>query len=723
MESTDTEKTSSKKTKTGDKEEKSVLDRAKKNLARMVKVMAKSHEVGKKCMEFIGGEQWEDSDIISRKSTNRPMLTINKLSPYVNSVVNKNSQERSRIRAVPAEDSDVDTARVVNGLIRHIQYSDKSDAGEAYANAFFSLVTMGFGYWRVDTEYVDDDSVTEQEIVINKIEDALSVYLDPEGRFAIVVKFLPKDEFEEKYGEHDASDWNIPDLKGDSADDVMVVEYLEKTEVDNEIFKIELPEQIAGDIPANTIDSAIEYTVNQQPKENSKTITVTKEELQNYPDATVIASRKSKKSKVKQYIFAGADELESNDWAGKYIPIIGCFGRKFKMRNGEFFYKPLIFDAIDPQKYYNYLKSQDFELMMMAPKSPWVGAEGQFDGFEDSYSRSNIDNVPYLEYKPITIDGQMAPPPQRQPPPQPNVAFYQNMMQANDEIKACIGMFDASLGAQGNETSGKAILARKQQGDISTYHFTVASNYALRQTGLVIVDLRPYIYDTARTIQILGDDMTDEAVKINQPYVDPKTGKIVHYDMTSGKYDVKIDVGSNSLTRRMDAAENLLEFARVVPKVGEISADLIAKNLDFEYAEELAARLKAAIPPQLLDRVKQLEQGDQGGPTPEQIQMQKMVQAIQGMQQQLGQAQQIMQGMAKENQALKGKISQDAIMIEQIKAQAGITEKKIEAAADVQVAQIQGRFANNNPMPMQAVAPVGNRQNTAMPNYSTGGRQ
>jgi hypothetical protein len=701
-----------------------VVERAKKNLTRMVDTMAKTHEIGKRCMEFVGGEQWEEEDIKSRESTNRPMITINKLSNFVNIVVNKNSQERSRIRVVPFEDSDVDTAKVVNGLIRHIQYSDKSDAGEAYSNAFFTLVTMGFGYWRVDTEYVDDESVTEQEIVIGKIDDPLSVYLDPNGRFAIVVKFIDKDEFEDKYGEHSNSDWGVAGLKGDSDEDVMVVEYWEKTEVDTEIFKIEIPEEITSGAPIDGIDAAIESATNSKGSTPQKVITVTAEEKENYPDAIILASRKSKKVKIKQYIFCGSDELESKDWAGKYIPIIGCYGRKFKMRNGEFFYKPLIFDAIDPQMYYNYLKSQDFELMQMVPKSPWLGAEGQFDGHEDEFSRSNTDHVPYLEYKAITVDGQVVGSPQRNFPSQPNVAFYQNMMQANDEIKACIGMFDASLGAQGNEQSGKAILARKQQGDVATYHFTTAINTAFRQTGLVIVDLRPHIYDTARTIRILGEDMTDEVVKINQPFID-NAGKQVNYDMTVGKYDIKIDIGSNSITRRIDAAENLLEFARIVPSAGAMSADLIAKNLDFDYSEELAARLKAAIPQPLLDKVKQNEQGGQGGPTQEQVQIQKMGQVIQEMQQKIAQGQKMLQGMAKENQALKIRSGEDKLMIERIKAQAGIQEKRIEAEADIRVAQIQNPpgFANRYPMP-PAVAPAGNRQNnTAMPNHSYGGRQ
>jgi hypothetical protein len=715
----DTEKTN--------KEKDEPIERAKKRLVRMVNLMAKSHEIGKKCMEFVAGEQYEEEDKKSREESGRPMLTINKLDNFVNVVVNKYAMERSRIKVVPSRDANADTAKVINGLFRSIQYDEKSDAGAAFSHCHFNLVTMGFGYVKVGTEYCDDESVTEQDIVINKIEDALSVYLDPNGKFAFEIKFINKDDFEEEYGECSSGDWGV-DLKGDDPEDVMVVTYWEKTETPIEIFQIEIsepvidPSMVTEDVG---IDQEIEASINGETTLYGKRLTVTSEELKEYqaryPDfVNVLGSRKSKKPVVKQYLFSGSGEIGDfkggKEWPGKYVPIVGCYARKFKLRSGEFFYKPLVFNALDPQKYYNFLKSQDFELMVMAPKIPWVGAEGQFSGHEDEWSNSNRAVVPYLEYKPVSIDGQLAPPPQRNTPAMPNQAFYQNIMQANEEIKDTIGMHEASLGQQGNETSGKAIIARRQQGDVATYHFTVASNATLLQVGIVVEDLRPHIYDSARTVSILGEDMADEVAKINQTYID-KDGSPQHHDMSIGRYDVKIDTGTSSLTRRMDAAENLLEMARVVPTAGAVIGDFIAKNLDFEYADEAAMRLKAQIDPALLARVKQLEDGANGGPSPEQIQLQKMQQATQGMQQQIQKDQQMIQGMGKQLQAMQQKIQSDAMAIEKMKAQAGIQGKKIEAAADIRIAQIQNPPGfENNTMQRSAVAPTMQRQNMAMMN-------
>ena len=351
-------------------------------------------------------------------------------------------------------------------------------------------------------------------------------------------------------------------------------------------------------------------------------------------------------------------------------------------------------DALDPQRMYNFYKSQDAELMQQAPKSTWMGAAGSFKGFEEDYDNANAVATARLEYNPVVSNGVMAPPPTRVAPPMPSQGFYSNITQASEEIKACIGLFDPSLGAQGNEVAARAILARQQQGDISTHHYTMVANIALFKGGIVIMDLIPHIYDTARTIRILGDDMADEVVKINQNFID-KDGNPKLYDLTVGEYDVKIDIGASSATRRMDAAENLLEFARVIPKAGELGADMIVGNMDFEKSEELSMRFRAALPPELLMKVDMMQKGM----SIEQIQLQQL-------QQQLQQAGQMLQGMGEENKKLKQKIGQFNIEETTIDANADITKEKIKAGADIEKELIRQRF--NPPMPPGA-GPVGSR--------------
>jgi hypothetical protein len=676
-----------------------VIDRAKDRFKRISDATAYARDIGKSCLEFVGGEQWEPGEINTRKLTDRPMLTINKLANYLNLVVNKNVTEMAMVKAVPFEDADADTAKVVNGLLMHIQHNSKSPAKRAYANAFFDLVSCGYGFWRVDTEYCDEMSVDEQEIIIRGIENPHNVLMDKERRFCFVVTFMTREDFEEQYPGKSPGEWDSGSTVYDNDDNetAMIVEYFERTEKPVKIFKIEIPEVIYEPGPASDIDQAIQTTMMQQAVDQvpPRVFTVTEEGLNAvddeglpvYPQYTVISERTTEIPQIKRYIFSGDETLSEDDLPGKYIPIVGIFSREFKTRNGDRYWKPLIYDAIDPQRLLNFARTQDAEIMNLAPKCPWIGAEGQFDGHEEEFSRANIDHVPYLEYKAVTVDGHVVPPPQRVMPPLPSQGYYQNAAQATDEIKSTIGMYDASIGATSNEQSGRAILARQRQGDMSTAHFTEAGLDGILLTGAILVDLIPHIYDSARTIRILGDDMADEVVKINQQFVD-KDGKQVLYDLTTGKYDIKIDAGASSLTRRMDAAENLLEFARVVPQAGALSGDYIAKNLDFEYADDLALRLKAALPPELLERVEMLERGEDGS---------AIMQKMQAMQQQLQKAMQALQGMGKENEQLKRKMSGDDLEKENIRANAGIMKAQIGADAGIDRELIRQR--GNIPMP------------------------
>lgn len=672
-----------------------LIERAKSRLKRMVSELSKTHEIGRECMEMVAGDQWEPDEIKARESTGRPMVTINRLSPFVNQVVNKNSMERARIKAVPFEDSDTGKGKVINGLLRHIQSSEKSEAGEAFANTFFNLGSAGFGYFRIDTEYCNELSM-DQDILIHKIEDPFSVYLDPDGDFAIIVDYVDKDVFKEEHGERTGGDWDVSnELERPHLDDVMRVEYWERTWEKTELYQIEVYSDIATLESENDLDQAIQQSV--QPGMNEQPIrTVIKKELDEIPEGTyqIIKQRSTKLSTVKRYIFSGEDMLSSDDWPGKYIPIVGCYAREHTLKNGEKFFKAIIKDAIDPQKMYNFYKSQDAELMQQAPKSTWQGAKGSFKGFEQDYDEANMVATARLEYNPIVINGVMAPPPQRVAPPMPSQGYYANITQASDEIKACIGIFDPSLGEQGNEVAARAILARQKQGDISTYHYTMAFNIGLYKAGVIIVDLIRSVYTTARSIRILGDDMADEVVKINQSFVDKdRTTKM--YDMSVGEYDIKIDIGASSATRRMDAAENLLEFARVVPKAGELGADMIVGNLDFEKSDELSMRLRAALPPELLMKVDMMQKGA----SPEMIQLQMVLQQLQ-------QAGQMIQGMGEENKQLKQRLGKMNIEETQIEAQTGIAKEKIKAGAEVQKEVIRQRFQPSMP---PGAGPVGRR--------------
>ena len=118
------------------------------------------------------------------------------------------------------------------------------------------------------------------------------------------------------------------------------------------------------------------------------------------------------------------------------------------------------------------------------------------------------------------------------------------------------GIYDASLGSRSNEISGRAILARQREGDTGTFVYIDNWSRAIRHTGKILVDLIPHVYDTARTLRIVGEDGRTDVLEINRPMgLDADWGVTprIMNDVTVGSYDVVLDMGPampHAATRR-----------------------------------------------------------------------------------------------------------------------------------------------------------------------------
>jgi hypothetical protein len=249
---------------------------------------------------------------------------------------------------------------------------------------------------------------------------------------------------------------------------------------------------------------------------------------------------------------------------------------------------------------FNYWRSCETEMIALAPRTPFIAASGQLEGHEAKWKSANSANHAYLEYNPIVdaTGNAVLPPPKRVDAPQIPMGYVNAAKEASDDIKAVTGIFDASLGAQGNETSGRAIVSRQRQSDVSNFDFADNLAKSLRQACRVVMELLPIYYDTPRTVHIIGEDKQDKVVKVNQQYQDG--GKNKFHDMSGGKYDVIADVGPGFQSKREEAAEAILELIRVFPPVAQVSGDIFVENLDFPGARDIAERLRKAMPPDLL---------------------------------------------------------------------------------------------------------------------------
>jgi hypothetical protein len=322
-----------------------------------------------------------------------------------------------------------------------------------------------------------------------------------------------------------------------------------------------------------------------------------------------IKTRRVDRQKVKWCKINGYEVLEEQEWAGKYIPVVKVVGNEFEV-DGRIYMSGLVRNAKDAQRMYNYWVSQEAEMLALAPKAPFIGYGGQFEGYENQWKTANTQNWPYLEVNPDASDGlgNPLPLPQRSTPPMAQTGLIQAKMGAADDIKGTTGQYDASLGMAGNEKSGRAILAREKQGDTGTYHYVDNLARAVRHVARQLVDMIPKIYDTQRIARIIGLDGETDMASIDPTQAEPvkkivdETGAVIKkiYNPSIGKYDVCVTTGPSYMTKRQEAADSMAQVLQGNPQLWSVAGDLLVQNLDWPGADELAKRLKKMIDPKLL---------------------------------------------------------------------------------------------------------------------------
>ena len=526
----------------------------------------------------------------------RPCLTINKLPQHVHQVTNEQRMNRPGIKVIPADDkADVDVADVFNGVIRHIEYI--SDADVAYDTACENQVSYGEGYIRLLTEYCDEDTF-DQDIKIGRIRNSFSVYMDPliqdptgaDAKWCFVTEDLPKAEYERLYP--DAAP--ISTLMSLGVGDQSIAQWIgENTIRIAEYFYIEYEKQTLNLYPGN--QTAFSGT----PEDKTLRMMFGKP----------IRSREADRKKVKWCKINGYDILEEREWAGAYIPVVRVVGNEFEV-DGQMYVSGLVRNAKDAQRMYNYWVSQEAEMLALAPKAPFIGYGGQFEGYEQQWKTANTNNWPYLEVNPDVTDGQGAvlPLPQRAQPPMASSGLLQAKAGAAEDIKSATGQYNASLGMTSNERSGKAILARQREGDIGTYHYVDNLARAIRHIGRQLVDLIPKIYDTERIARIIGEDGEPSTVKMNPMQEEPvkrivdQEGVLIEkiYNPAVGKYDVRVITGPGYATKRQEALESMAQLLQGNPQLWQVAGDLFVKNMDWPGAQDLAKRFKKTIDPKVL---------------------------------------------------------------------------------------------------------------------------
>lgn len=546
-------------------------------------------------LRFVAGYQWSRSALAERKG--RPTITINRSQQFLRQVSNPIRQNMPVLKVEPDGDDQSDTAEIVNGLLRRIQYN--SSAGHVYATAVEHAVACGIGWFRVTTDYADSASF-DQEIYIKRVFNPLTVYPDPgalepdraDMSWCLVSEPMPMKTFKARFPDASTSSLDPPSNSGSevlwgTGEWMRVAEYWRRKEVPGKLVQLS--------------DGSV-FELTQDGEKQLEALTA---------QGLVVNVRDVKSYQTEMTLVSGNEQLaETYVFPCKYIPLIPVIGAEVPLDKGTYRHGLIRFQR-EPQQLHNYFLSVAAETMGQQPKTPYLVTQKMIGKFKGLWDNANRDATPYLPYEPDP-SAPGARPERMNPPALPTGLVEMARMMAED-MKAATGIYDAALGNRSNETSGVAIAARQEQGSQATYHYVDNLEHSLEHLGRILVDVIPKVYDTERQMRLVGEDDTEKDITINQPVMEFDGQPVIRNDIRNAKFNsVRVVLGPSYASRRQEAVQTLMQLVQALPQVGAVAGDIIAKNLDFDGAEQLAERLKAVLPPQVL----QLENPEQMQPPP-----------------------------------------------------------------------------------------------------------
>lgn len=580
-----------------DKWTKLMLDRASD-------AMTFDTEQRRQCVEdmkfaFVSGHQWDSH--LTAKRRNKPNYEFNRVRQLIRRVTGQQLKNKPEIKCRATEDSDVATAEVLNGMIKNIEI--QSSAENAYDTAFQWACGGGYGVLRVKSEYESPDTF-DQCLRIEAVLDPMTVFCDPaarkfdrsDARFWFISELIPKSDFKDRWPNAEVVDFDVARTDGDAdllwctEDMVRIAEYWY---IEKESKTIHLLSDGSIVDAADFDEYQKEFSNPPVPEADPNTPGAPPPQPA-FPPVTIKSTREVEVDCVYSCPISGTGKLEEpTKWGGSMIPIVPQWGDLISI-DGKQVYSGMTRFARDAQTIHNFEMSSMVEVVAKLPNSPLKATPQMIKGFESYYERLGYDDPPVLLYNadPTAPGGS----PSREPMAQLPTALANLASLAVDEMKATTGVYDASIGSSGNETSGRAIMARNAQADTANFVYVDNQVKALKRLGEILVDAIPHYYDAERSIRILGPDLAEKYVQINHAVMDPKTGQmVVENDLSRGKYDVTVTVGKSYDTARMELAEFAQTVAQTPGPVGAIGQYLMLKSMDVPGIDDAIEWIRTAL--------------------------------------------------------------------------------------------------------------------------------
>ena len=593
---------------------------------------------------FVLGRQWTDEEEDMLKTFQKVPLQFNKLATLVNSLLGEQQQNTPQLEVVPLSNCDQQTAEIRQVVVKDIMLS--TDAKTVYQVAAHQAFTGGFGAFIVDTDYAHEQSF-ELDIVYRYVKDATLCFWDvsaedinkTDGMYAGYLSRMSRKKFREMYGkdveQNIYKDSGITQSKEEIAlavqpstsedpfnwadqEAITIIDCYVRRYTKDRLFKLSNGKVINEEDMEELIRQSEEYRSRLDEElillNEYEPVPETDEVMlwDNGEPVRIEDSREYKRSKIIRYKIAGDYILEKSEFPSDDLPVIFVDQNSFFDKKGKQICRPFIIDAVDAQRYLNYLGTQSAFILKISRYDQFIGSKKNIQSNDTANIWKNPTAIQGMLYYDESPSGAK---PEQLRPPELSASLTQQYQRAIEDMYTSTGLYPSRMGQQGNEISGAAIDARTRQGSYSTYVAFNSINRAISVGGKIVNQMVPRVYDTERVMSLVMPDTGRQNIVINK--VADEYGERIENDIRKGSFEVRLQAGPSYEGQKAQALESLNMVLQANPQLLNLFADLYAENLPLVNTIEIKNRLKTIVPPEILQAGKTGEMPQQGQQQPD----------------------------------------------------------------------------------------------------------
>jgi len=516
----------------------------------------------------VQGAQWDDEWGVQFE--NAPRLEIDKTHKEVVRIFSDYRNNRISVDFRPSDEAaDDDTADTLDGLYRADMA--KCNGQEADDTAFEEGVGGGMGGARlraVSEDEADPDN-EYQRIVKEPVPDAdQRMFFDPDSIFqdkhdakwALLLTPMSEEAFESEYGEKastDFKDWprEVNGFEWHRAEKkvVWVGEYYEVEQ--NKTVCVYMVHPVIDDGEETKLHDPSDETLADMAAEGW----------------SEVRRRDIKRPRVHKYCLSGKEVLKDEGLiAGRHIPLIPFYGKRWYVEGIERC-SGHVRKAKDPQKLYNAEVSQLADISGSTPREVPIFDPEQINAkMAQEWADMNIKRLPFVLAKALrNEDGTIAHmgPIGTVAPPQMPKALAALLQISNQDIAEIIGANEQAEEVPSN-TSAQAIeLVHTRSDDKNFIYLDNFRQYKTRE-GEVWLSMAEELYvEEGRRMQALDETGGRKYVALGESALAKDGDQVTLNDFSRAKFDVIVDVGPSSQSRRDSTVRSLVGIAQVAAQV------------------------------------------------------------------------------------------------------------------------------------------------------------